>query len=475
MATPSTRVSRTITLLPQEIKDSIADECELDDLPTLRLIDRAFDTSGKESLGKRYMQTRTHIYTLDSLTELEKITADPDLAKHIQKIVLVAQRYIGPEYDFYDHYDDEPASEVHFRIFNFFEREIPRGGGHLLQSIFRNLNRTRQLHPTSSAGNIVFTVSQSPGMTAHPWGRRRYLERIKAAGIDTKDLRLSGYYNPQEVLVALLGASTYEHSPILELDARYNAPPLCYDEEDQLGFQFHWDALTIAQPPLAALKSLKLDFEQEPMCWDDGCWERFRNFINAAPNLESLSIASTGGQSNMDTWTLREMGEALERATWVEDVKIRSLELGPWWTTSETLLDFLAVTKRTVQSLKLYRVGLSKAESIATTCWQHVLMELGTDHDHNLSRVELCQVWAGRERQLDFKYELWTQQFVDSKKVGEPFLSQGNVADVREDMHLLACDGVFLEKQVWDNYDWPDSDLKWLSAGNLPGGASQGV
>ncbi|KAK5711813.1 hypothetical protein LTR17_018256 [Elasticomyces elasticus] len=450
MATPSTRVPPTITSLPQEMKDLIADECELDDLPTLRVIDRAFDTSGKESLGKRYMRTRTHIYTLHGLTELEKITADPDLAKHIQKIVLVSQKYVEPGKDDSDEddsdedksdtdkcalcdqgdSDEDEAEDSNLAAWrSFIDFELPGAkGGLLLQAIFRNLNRARVLHPTS-AGNVIFAVSHSPDETVHQWGHRRYLERINATGIYTEDLMVFGYNYPQEVLMALLKASTKEQSPIQELDARYHATT-AYDEAmGGLGFCFDCDPGTRL----------------------------------AAPNLESLSIASTGQQFVSDSTTLGKMAEALKHS------KIKSLELGPWWTTSKALLQLLAVQRRTVRNLKLYRVGLSGNEESATKSWRNVLRLLASKFE--LEKVEMFQIWTGKEYRHDLggpewdAFELWTKQFVENRTADGPFVRRGTAA-VKGGLEEFACDGVDLEEYLWDEGDWASDDWRWAHPGS---------
>ncbi|KAK4895730.1 hypothetical protein LTR27_006211 [Elasticomyces elasticus] len=259
MATSSNQVPPIITSLPQEIKDLIADECELADLPTLRLIDRGLDTSGKQILGKRCMQTRTHIYTVDSLTELEKITSDPDLAKHIQKIVLVSQKYTDP-------YEDKPFIGSIPAWKSFFNTELP----------------------SPEEGKVVFAVSQSPEEEgSQPWGCQRLQDRVRATGIyETNFEEWCKHRGPEGVLEALLNASITEQSPFHELDARYGASAAHCHNHLTSRFRFRSDPATHMQPAWVALKSLKLDFGRQTRHWTQDCWAHFRDFISTAPNLE---------------------------------------------------------------------------------------------------------------------------------------------------------------------------------------------
>ncbi|KAK5747114.1 hypothetical protein LTR17_000246 [Elasticomyces elasticus] len=443
MATSSTQLPPTITSLAQEIKDMIADNCELADLPTLRLIDRGFDTAGKQTLGKQYMQTRTHIYTLDSLTELEKITADPDLAKHIQKIVLVARKYVEPK-------EDEPrVDSMEWR--NFFDAELPSQlkGSCLLQSIFRNLSRARELHPTS-AGHVILAVAQSPGeISSHPWGFNRYLERTGSTVVHSDTRELYEYTCPQEVLRAVLQASTKEQSPIQELDARYASTT--YNEQHA----------THVRSPWAALKSLKLDFGGDTVGWKDSTWEHFQNFIKAAPNLRSLSVASEGQQYSSDSTTPGKMAEALKHS------KFTSLELGPWWTTSKALLQVLAAQRHTVRQLKLYRVGLSGSGVSATESWRDILQFLGSEFE--LEKVDVSQIWTGKEHpQVDGGWpNLRTRQFVHKKAVDGPFVREDTMA-VKGGLAEFALRGLNLEENVWQDGEWPWEDWKRAHPGHLP-------
>ncbi|KAK5728463.1 hypothetical protein LTR15_001599 [Elasticomyces elasticus] len=426
MATSSAQVSRTITSLPQEMKDMIADSCELADLPTLRLLDRGFDTSGKQTLGKRYMQTRTHVYTTHSLTELEKITADPGLAKHIQKIVLCYQKYMEPE-----EHDACAACEETWE--DFFEAQLPgRSGTQLLQSIFCNLKRTRELFPTTE--NIVFSISQSPEEETYtrPWGCQEFRDR--------------------EALMALLEASTNEQSPIQELDARYHAAE-AFPGDPGPGFYFNCSPSTSLQPSWTALRSLKLDFGRQIVEWGDDCWAHFRDYISAAPNLEKISLALTGIQLDSSDPSLARMGESLK------DSKITSLELGPWLTTTNTLLDFLKVHTRTVRSLRLFRVGLSGTERSQDYAWPEVLGMVAAELE--LSKIEVFQVWGGDVYPFArFDSYLRTKHFVGTKNGDEPFMHEGTTA-IKQGLSELASNGVYLEERVWCAGSWPYDDYDW--------------
>ncbi|KAK3648149.1 hypothetical protein LTR56_007561 [Elasticomyces elasticus] len=459
MAAPCTRVSRTITSLPQEIKDVIADDCELADLPTLRLIDRGFDRSGKQTLGQRYMQTRTHIYTTHSLTKLEKITADPDLAKHIQKIVLVSQKYVEGGEDHSVEYGSEEQKTFLNNLAacrSVFNTELPsrNAGAGFLQLIFRNLKRAQELHPTC-CGNIVFAVSQAYDCedSPHPWGLHKYLAQIRATGL-YNNLIQNGYKDSSEILLAVLEASMTEDSPIQELDARYHAAVSYNEEEPGLGFHFECDPTARLQPAWAALKSPKLDFGRETVYWTEECWKEdswthLQSFINAAPNLENVSIGSTGEQFEFDGDTLGRMDQILK------DSKIKSLELGPLWTTSKSLLQFLTPRRHTLQSLKFHRVGLSGREESAKDSWRDVLRLLATKFE--LSRVEVFHIWTGKEYQpafVDDAPELRTQQFVGEVPADEPFVREGSTV-VKRELEMLASNGVHLKVITCCEGDWP--------------------
>ncbi|KAK3631329.1 hypothetical protein LTR56_016965 [Elasticomyces elasticus] len=467
MATSSIQASRTISSLPQELKDLISDECDLADLPTLRLIDRGFNTSGKETLGKR-------------LTELEKITADPDLAKYIQKIVLVSQRYTEPGED-----DSVEYGSVEHKTFlnnlaacrSVFNTKLPsrNAGAGFLQLIFRNLNRAQELHPTCCSGNIVFSVSQEYGCedSPHLWGLDKYLAQIRATGLYIDNLALNEYNDPSEILLAVLEASMTEHSPIQELDARYHAAVTHSEEEPGLGFHFECDPTARLQPAWAALKSLKLDFGRETVywredsCWLEDSWTHFQSFINAAPNLEKVSIGSTGEQSKFDDYTLGRMDQFLK------DSKITSLELGPLWTTSKCLLHFLAPRRHTLQTLKFHRVGLSGREESARDSWRNVLRHLATKF--RLRKVEVFQIWTGKEYQQpydDDATELRTQQFVDQGSSAHPFVCEGS-AEVKSELGMLASNAVHLRVIRWCEGDWPYTFWHWRNNSLLSGGSPE--
>ncbi|KAK4895731.1 hypothetical protein LTR27_006212 [Elasticomyces elasticus] len=147
------------------------------------------------------------------------------------------------------------------------------------------------------------------------------------------------------------------------------------------------------------------------------------------------------------------MGEVLTHS------KITSLDLGPLWTTTETLVRFLKVHMRAVRSLRLFRVGLEASERSQDYAWQEILPMMVAEL--KLSKVEVFQVWRADQVLIDEdESQLWTQQFVDTKHADEPLILNGITA-IKEGLSELASNGAYLADRPWFFGEWPSDDCGW--------------
>ncbi|KAK4953773.1 hypothetical protein LTR10_008377 [Elasticomyces elasticus] len=401
--------------LPQELLDHIGGDCDKASLLSLRLVNKELAAALKSTFIERYISKRTHLYSIYGLQKLVDLTAERDLAKHIKEIVLVVHDLHS------DLNPDGSGNEGYeYQLYRAETAWLENGGSRAkwqLRKVLRNLEDTNS--------GVTFAFSKSR-FSSHPYG----------LGIRQQQASIADLAQPNALLEASEAGSEWT-VPIWQLDICHN---LQYPSFARFRSPFEGFGSMLLTPNWSMLRSLKLyigyafwDRNQTLREWNEtACWEGFDGFITAAPNLEhvALSWGSLVSASELNEQILVGMGDALGQ------VRVKSVELGPFLTTRLALIMFLCSQMRSLESIKLVEIGLRTGDG-----WRRVLKAVAARTD--VVRIELNRVWMGEISEITDEIE--KNYMVMDENGSEYFVQEGSEA-VKSRLVELADSPLFVDK-----------------------------
>ncbi|KAK5747113.1 hypothetical protein LTR17_000245 [Elasticomyces elasticus] len=370
--------------LPQELIDHIGGECDKASLLSLRLANKKLAAALRSTFLERYISKRIHLYSIYGLQKLLDLTADKDLAKNINEIVLVVQsRHLdyNPDHTLTEGYEYQLCQSETAWL------DIEEYGGsratHLIRSVLWNLK--------DAASSVTFGFSESY-RSSHPYGLGIRQQQAGIAGLVRPNVQPDDRteVNCEGIVKALLKASEGWSGPIWQLN-------ICHDLQDpsfaSFPCPFEGFKPPLAKPTWSMLRSLKLYTGYGIRSWNKtSCWKGLDRFVTAVPNLEHVALAweslIIGSELNE---ILEGMGNVFGR------IHVKHIELGPFCTTRRALIKFLCSQMRSLESVKLVGVALRSGKG-----WRRVLKAVA--EQTTVGKIELDRVWAGELIDWQKKY-----------------------------------------------------------------------
>ncbi|KAK5683092.1 hypothetical protein LTS10_004623 [Elasticomyces elasticus] len=369
---------------PQELIDHIGGECDKASVLSLRLANKKLAAALRSTFVERYISKRIHLYSIYGLQKLLDLTADKDLAKHINEIVLVVQsRHLdyNPDHTLTEGYEYQLCQSETAWL------DIEEYGGsratHLIRSVLWNLK--------DAASSVTFGFSESY-RSSHPYGLGIRQQQAGIAGLVRPNVEPDDRteVNCEGIVKALLKASEGWSGPISQLN-------ICHDLQDpsfaSFPCPFEGFKPPLAKPAWSMLRSLKLYTGYGIRSWNKtSCWQGLDRFVTAVPNLEHVALAweslIIGSELNE---ILEGMGNVFGR------IHVKHIELGSFCTTRRALIKFLCSQMRSLESVKLVGVALRSGKG-----WRRVLKAVA--EQTTVGKIELDRVWAGELIDWQKKY-----------------------------------------------------------------------
>ncbi|KAK5694719.1 hypothetical protein LTR97_009309 [Elasticomyces elasticus] len=406
--------------LPQEMVDHIGCQCDKASLLSLRLANKKLAAALRSTFIERYIQKRTHLYSIYGLQKLVDLTAERDLAKHINEIVLVVQsRHLdyNPDHTLTEGYEYQLCQSE--TAWLDIEEYGGSRGKHLIRSVLRNLQ--------DAASSVTFAFSESY-RSSHSYGLGIRQQQAGVAGLARLNVQPDRRteVDCEGIVKALLKASEGRPVPIWHLD-------ICHNVQDRsfasIPSPFEGFKPGLASTKWSMLRSLKLYIGYGIGLWNETpCWEGLDRFVTAVPNLEHVALAweslVIGSELNE---ILEGMGNVFGR------VHVKHIELGPFCTTRRALIKFLCSQMGSLESVKLMGVALRRGKG-----WRRALKAVA--ERTTVAKIELDRVWMGELTDWREKY------YMVMDEQGSHHLVQEGGEAVKKRLVELASNATFTDK-----------------------------
>lgn len=346
MANADSSDPATLLTIPAEMQKAIADVTDNQGLLALRLTNKELHAAVDDSFLERFFTIRRHAMTLHGLSALVEITMRPHLIRKLKEIVLV---YMEPNFR------GEVAGE---ETVNPQQRTMLRSlrvarWKHEFEELFDKGHAERLLQAV-----LINVVSQSPKLTvadasdvnAETFGCR-LLTRSLGLREDDVVLTTTAVDGP-----TLLSSIELANFPIRDLDIFISdyTSKWCLDNA--------FEAISnLAAPCWANLRALCLHLPASTYHWKGGQDLSLLEFIEAAANIESLSLKIKVWDFGTDSsHVLARLGEAFKKHA------LRDIELHKFETELPQHIDFFLPHQKTLRSVVLSGMVLLSG------CWSKV-------------------------------------------------------------------------------------------------------